>query len=48
LIDAITVVDKVVDRDIGESPTLTVIRHTAEKTVGNVSEAVKKLSREVR
>jgi hypothetical protein len=37
--------EKIVDRGITQSPTLTVVRRTAEKVVGKVSEDVKRLSR---
>jgi hypothetical protein len=37
--------EKVVDRGIAQSPTLTVIRRTAEKDVGKVSENSKGITR---
>ena len=36
--------EKIVDRGITQSPTLTVVRRTADKVVGKVSEDIKGLS----
>jgi 2C-methyl-D-erythritol 2,4-cyclodiphosphate synthase len=45
--ELLTATGKIVDRGIAQSPTLTVVRRSAEKDVGNLSEDVKKLTEEI-
>jgi hypothetical protein len=42
--ELLTAAEKIVDRGIARSPTLTMVRRTAEKDVGNVSVDVERLT----
>jgi hypothetical protein len=47
LAELLNAAEKIVDRGIAQSPTLTVVRRTADSDVGNVSETEKGLTAQV-